>query len=195
MISLVKYPIAIKWFGDSLVESTAANNPLTERVTVKLSKSFNPYISVENYGIGGQEALEIATRLFRYPVYPGDIFGIWAGRNDVLDVGKTATSIADTIKTMTDYIKTNRYFVMSVLPATDGSEDVGSDNYNKVIALNTELSSRYGDKFIDVVSLVTNPIYHGDAFHLNAAGYNLVVPKVVENLVNRNLIPEQYIIQ
>lgn len=119
---------------------------------------------------------------------------IWSGRNNATDPTTVKSDIAGMVSTLTS----SNYVVLSVLNAS--TETVGTGTYNTIIALNNDLKTTYGSKYLDVRSyLVSNynpsipqdvtdhsndvvpSSLRADTIHLNQAGYDLVAQYIYNN--------------
>lgn len=131
-----------------------------------------------------------------------------AGRNDY-GIGGVDSVIRNRVvnanRAMVDYLTTPYFVVLSNLTTT--SETTGTRGYNNVIAVNNQLASLYGDRFLDIRRwLIDNglaalhitptsadlaaiagdtlpPSLMIDSIHWNAAVAELVADKVYERLV------------
>lgn len=123
---------------------------------------------------------------------------IWSGRNDGLSTRTAVIATRDNILAMADKLSVlnKRFLVMSVL--NGAGETTGTGAFNQFAALNAELLTTFGDRFVDVRSYLVNfgladagitpttqdntdvagntvPVsLRSDGIHLNAAGYTLV---------------------
>jgi hypothetical protein len=149
--------------------------------------------TVNARGVGGQTSSQIKDRMIAEPARWGDFTILWAGRNNY---GSPDTVKAD-IATMVSKLTTTNFFVISICNGDWASEWVGGAGYATMAALNADLKTTYGAKFVDIRKMLVdsyNPslpqdvIDHahdlvplslrGDSLHLNDAG-NLVVANAI----------------
>ena len=107
---------------------------------------------------------------------------IWVGRND----SQYNNTIED-IKAMTEG---NNAFVLSICNATWDEE--GSELYERIERLNTELRNFYGDRFIDVREVlykdsenIPSEEFLSDGVHLNSRGYEVVGKYVAQKVLEK----------
>lgn len=130
-----------------------------------------------------------------------DIHIYWAGNNNPTQTDQIMADIASMVLAQT----TNRYLVLGLL--NNDSAGPGSTIQNGVIATNTALAARYGNRYVDVrayllayglidAALTPTPtdtanIANGivpaslrvDTIHLNDAGYAVVAQYVADRLI------------
>ena len=104
---------------------------------------------------------------------------IWVGRND-----SQYNNTIENIKAMTEG---NNAFVLSICNATWDEE--GSELYERIERLNTELRNFYGDRFIDVREVlykdsenIPSEEFLSDGVHLNSRGYEVVGKYVAQKI-------------
>ena len=76
---------------------------------------------------------------------------IWAGRNDVSNAISIFT-IEAAIAAIVAWHSPKPYIVIGIANAE--GESYGTSNYNQIVALNHALASTYGDKYVDIRSLL-----------------------------------------
>ena len=107
---------------------------------------------------------------------------IWVGRND-----SQYNNTIENIKAMTEG---NNAFVLSICNATWDEE--GSELYERIERLNTELRNFYGDRFIDVREVlykdsenIPSEEFLSDGVHLNSRGYEVVGKYVAQKVLEK----------
>ena len=107
---------------------------------------------------------------------------IWVGRND-----SQYNNTIEYIKAMTEG---NNAFVLSICNATWDEE--GSELYERIERLNTELRNFYGDRFIDVREVlykdsenIPSEEFLSDGVHLNSRGYEVVGKYVAQKVLEK----------
>lgn len=107
---------------------------------------------------------------------------IWVGRND-----SQYNNTIENIKAMTEG---NNAFVLSICNATWDEE--GSELYERIERLNTELQNFYGDRFIDVREVlykdsenIPSEEFLSDGVHLNSRGYEVVGKYVAQKVLEK----------
>jgi lysophospholipase L1-like esterase len=201
-IATLSSPIAA--WGDSLTQGTftTVNTPYPTQLS-----QISGYV-VFNGGVGAQTSAQIATRM----LLAGDKYTwptiIWAGRNDISGTLSTDEPIIDAnIALMVSALQSvgnNNYIVMSILNGE--GEGTGTNNYNEIIQINSDLATIYGSHYVDVRSyLVQNGLgvagitpsaqdltdisndvpptdLRYDWLHPNTAGYGVVAQDVYANM-------------
>ena len=169
--------------GDSLTAGTGALVG-SEYYPSVLGTLFNPPRAVFGYGVGGETAEQILTRVTNFgPAELREILVIWAGRNGVLSVA--ASEIVADIQEMADRALDDRYLVLTVPFKTDGTEDAEDANGITVAALNTLILSTFGDRAVDIATLAgRDDAKRADGLHflpsLQADTAEAVYDKIVE---------------
>lgn len=164
------YNRAIHCYGDSLTVGTSGwSYTASGRWPVRLSAMFRPPRPTYNFGGGGETAAQIKTRFLARTDRSPKFYIFWAGRNGVLDT-TLSTIIAD-IQSMIDDIGTgSNYLVLTVPPKTDGTEDPGDTNGDKVIALNALIMAAWPGHVLDInVTIGTDSGDRTDNVHLTEA--------------------------
>ena len=153
-------------------------------------------IKVMNYGVSGQTSTQIRDRMLRDSL-PGQAAIIWAGRNNYGDTAQVKTDIDAMVKKLGN----KRYLVLGILNGDEANEWRGNPGYQMIVELNNELSTIYGDRFIDIRSYLvsnydkTSPAdsvnvandvvpasLRDDFLHLNNKGYELVAEKIYQKI-------------
>ena len=180
----------IAW-GDSLTAATTGN---TKYTTQLYSKSG---LYIENQGAGGETSTQIKTRMlaatskYSWPTI------IWAGRNNYSD----PTQVKADIAAMVAALGHTNYLVLSILNGDYSNEYSGQSDYSTIIQLNSDLSTTYGTRYVDVRAyLIANydsnvaqdvtdygndvppSSLRADGLHLNSTGYGLIAEKINENI-------------
>lgn len=189
--SLRPFNTIIGW-GDSLTKGIGGKGVSYPKQLSSLAS-----IKVINKGIGGQTSTQIKNRMiaeshyFNFPVI------IWVGRNNYKDNAKVKADIAEIVSKL----KHTKYLILSIINADRHTEFKGTENYNKIVQLNSELQKLYSTQYINVRSfLVSNydatndkdlenykndvipSSLRSDDIHLNAKGYSLVAKLINDNL-------------
>jgi lambda repressor-like predicted transcriptional regulator len=118
---------------------------------------------------------------------------IWAGRYNTWKRETIKTDIAE----MVESLGHSSYLVIGLINADNGLESKGKDNYNRIIAINNDLSETYGAHFIDARTYLisqydkNNPIdvkdheldvvpasLRSSILYLNVKGYKMVAGQV-----------------
>jgi hypothetical protein len=145
--------------------------------------------------------------------YRNRVWGIWVGRNNFLDGLDPQLIIRDTDLIVRRAISLGqRYVVLGV--TNTSSEPRGSANYNTIVAINSVLAARHGDRFFDIRKWLVNlgltqagltataddltdiaadvipRQLRSDGTHLNTSGYMLALrPKVTRLVAAHAFIP------
>jgi lysophospholipase L1-like esterase len=152
-------------------------------------------ISVYNGGIPSDTSTQIKNRFIAATDAHSTPAIIWAGRNNVASPTTIKADIAEMVAALT----TTNYIILGVTNAA--SEPINTDNWITITTLNTQLSTLYGNRFIDIRSWLIslyNPMLpqdvidhnndviplslRADNVHLNAAGNEQVALKIIDNL-------------
>lgn len=174
----------IQVWGDSIAAGISGSIEQPYRWTNRLERMFRPARSVQNFGVGGESAAQIRARMVAWLPTNNQIIGIVAGRNGVLTL--TPAEIVADIQLMIDHVGDDRYFVTTVLPILDGSEDPGDANRTKVNTLNALFASTWPNNVIDWVSLLdSTSLRNGDFTHVTAAGQALQAQLVYDFIVDK----------
>lgn len=175
-----------------------------------LSYSMSPILSalydersVYNRGIPGDSSTEIKDRMIAEPDKHGFVSSIWAGTNNRTAPETIKADIASMVAALGD---NDHYVVIGLMGLSD--DIAGTDNYNTIIQLNTDLAALYPDKFIDIRSyLIANGLselgitptaqdtadlandivpdsLRIDATHLTSDGYSVVCNQVINFIDN-----------
>jgi hypothetical protein len=157
---------ALDFIGDSLSAQNGARFP---RTTAQLGhdRQFNVY------AIGGQTSATIADLFAGVPVGNDAVGVIWVGRNNV-PIGDKALDDASRIA---GRFESGRYVVVGILPGRYKADQPGQLNRAKLDKANTALRDHFGDRFVDVVGLLSCDDYQ-DNIHLTDAGYDKVARAV-----------------
>lgn len=156
-------------FGDSTTEASAGGIPEGNRWPALLGTRFAPARLIQNRGVGGERSDQILTRVQALPANPKMNCIFWAGRNDVSQGVAQATTLSN-IAAMVTWCGHSRYRIIGVTAKTDGTENIGSAARTAILALNAQLATTYGPKFIDISGLDDNDSLRADGLHFNAAG-------------------------
>lgn len=117
------------------------------------SKASNA-MNIFNFGIGGQNSTQIATRMLADTLHVDDNVVIWSGRNDIPPSGGSVpAAVVTNIQNMVAHLGSNqRYLILSVVnfPA----EVAGTDKYNSIIGLNALLASTFPGNYLDIRTLL-----------------------------------------
>jgi len=186
--------VRIACWGDSLTAGDLAI-PYPTQLQLLVPRSV-----VFNGGHSGNTSTQIAERMLAATDKYGDIAIIWAGTNNSRDKETVKSDIARMVAALTSNPK--RYVVIGVYNSAAGP--IGSDEYNAIVALNSDLGSIYSTRFLDIRTyllaaydpsqaqdvadrsreiLPSSLRLPGDTVHLNTAGYG-VVAREVARLVN-----------
>lgn len=171
---------AIAFWGDSFTSGAGATaqNAFPTVLAANLGAGYY------NGGIGGQTSTEIKDRFIADVTgkkYLTNVF--WLGRNNYASV----VAVKDDIAACVAATESGRYLVLSIL--NGATEDNTTPEYATIEALNADLASIYGDRFVDVKSYLLTKGNGGtadndniaagivplslrsDGLHLNDAGY------------------------
>lgn len=185
MVGRIRQPAkdgGVDIWGDSLVQSSAGGVAEADRWPQRLGTLFSPRRVACNWGVGGERSDQIAARQLVYPA--GKIQGIWAGRNDVSQGTPQATTLAQ-IASMVAHVGDTRFFVLSVIAKTDGTEPAGSAPRDAILALNAALAAAYPANFISVFTALDDPALRNDGLHLTVAGQRIVEAAVFQFLTTK----------
>lgn len=183
------FPDVVAW-GDSLTAGSGVEGRSYPSQMAALTTR-----RVVNHGIGGESAMQIFQRFQATPALHDHTTVIWAGRNDVASANSAAT-VSDWIRKMVALLPHDRYLVLSV---TNGShEPVGATGYNRILAINESLREAFGDRYLDVRSLLVDaatpeeagarssdvppPSLLLDNIHLNERGHAIVASAVLARI-------------
>jgi lysophospholipase L1-like esterase len=184
--SVSRKDIGIVCYGDSLTQGSGAS-PASNGYPQQLSALCG--VGVTNKGIAGYTSTQIRAVYFANTDTTAEMTHVlWIGRND----GGEQSTIIPNVAAIASRIKHGRYIVLSIINRSDGTENKGSSAYNAIIAANAALQAAYGDRYLDVRSLLVggvnasvdapDPATSADGLHLTSAGY-----AIVANAVNAKL--------
>jgi len=176
-------------WGDSLTQGpTVGNYPQM----IDQESNFAVY----NGGISGETSTQIKARMLAQTSKYGDIAVIWAGRNNWF----TPVDVKADIAAMVAALTTDHFLVLSVI--NSATEANPSAAYDIIAQLNSDLSTLYGSKYLDIRSILVsnyNPAYAqdvldhaadfppysllSDTLHLNTAGYRIVASEVMNKIL------------
>lgn len=115
-------------------------------------------VPVYNEGIDGQTSSQIAVRMLAAKNMYGDTDVFWAGRDDYKQRSDPELQILANIASMVNALTSSpkRYLVLSV-PNGDGIWDLkGTQDYNRIMALNSALAAAYPDHYLDIRSYLVS---------------------------------------
>lgn len=159
-----------KCAGDSLTAGTGANT----------AKSYPSQLAsllgrpVENFGIGGETAQQIAARVIENRHDKGRIHIFQMGRNNV-GTGSFQADVLAALSSCVAALGHNKFLIGSVTPMT--TETIGTANRTAIIACNAAIAAAYPANYVDTLSaLATNAGEipagsYSDSTHFNGAGY------------------------
>jgi len=115
-----------------------------------------------------------------------DILIIWVGRNDTaLSLETTLANIASMVACVsTEPIYGKRYLVLTILPKTDGTENVGSAERTALDAKSDAIIAAYPNNYVDVRTIpgILLDASRADGLHLTGTYYALVAAAVHDAL-------------
>jgi hypothetical protein len=131
--------------------------------------------------------------------YRDDLTLFWMGRNNYPDT----QVVTDDIRACTSYLTTEHFLVLSVLNGNYAGEQRGGTRYQAIETINLGLQAEFGDRYLDVRSLLVAAFDPTDAkdvadheadrppsslradnIHVNAAGAARVAAAVEERLID-----------
>lgn len=139
----------VSW-GDSL---TSGNEDATGISYPGVLYILLPHHTFYIKGFPGFTSSQILTQFQSGQVYYPIFNIIWSGRNDWPSGFPNTLS---NITTMTNSLYLNRFLVLSIINGNDPGEQKGNTNYNNLITLNSNLSSQYGNSYLDVRSYLVS---------------------------------------
>ena len=169
-------------WGDSLTAGiTGMNNNSHLRWTALLGRMFRPPRTINNQGVGGESAAQIAARMTDYVPINTQIQLLWAGRNGVLSL--SPASIVASIQTMVAAAASGRYLVFTVPYYTDGTEDPTDASGILVTALNNLIKSTWPNNYFDAAAtLGYDDSLRYDGIHMLASGQALIASALYSRL-------------
>jgi lysophospholipase L1-like esterase len=115
-------------------------------------------VPVYNEGVDGQTSTQIAARMLAATNMYGDTDVFWAGRNDYKQPSDPESQILSNIASMVNALTSSpqKYLVLSV-PNGDGIWDLkGTQDYNRIMALNSALAAAYPHHYLDIRSYLVS---------------------------------------
>ena len=179
--------IGIQAWGDSLTEATAGGNPFYARWPTLLGAMFKPGLAVQNMGVGGETPTQIALRQVNYIKTNTQINILWPGRNGIVYVPQDPILVP--LAQMVSHVGDDRFIVLSIINRADGTEAVGSDAYNAIIAMNSQIQTLYPNNYISVIELLQSNSLRTDGLHLNAAANQIIATQIYNFIKTKNWIP------
>ncbi|GAB3898148.1 arylesterase [Larkinella knui] len=127
-------------WGDSMTEGSPGNSYLIEL------QKLTGY-QVVNQGKSGETSTKIAQRMLADKEKHAYNTIIWVGRNNYLEPDNVKADIAAMVKALGH----KRYLVLGILNGSFGTnEDVFGAGHEAIMKLNGELSTLYGDHYINI---------------------------------------------
>lgn len=170
-------------WGDSLTAGAGGTTAYPQRLAAAMFRG------VYNGGVGGETSTQIKTRMLADAAQHNRWINLlWLGRNNFSDPTTVKADIASCIANL--YTGNTRYLVLSVLNSS--AEGTGSGNLTTILALNADLATLYGSRYVDVRAYlltkgdggptdnadIANGVIptslRSDAIHLNDTGYQHV---------------------
>jgi hypothetical protein len=180
-------PSSIALWGDSMVPGIAR----------AFGYMWSPSREIFDGGIGGQTSQEITARTTADTDHRDWITIYWMGHNNDNQPEQIKADFAASIAHLAP--GNNHFIVLSVLNKGDGTEDRGSDAYNRVLKLDSDLAAIYPDNYLDLRSFMvaqSNPAdpqqaddlrrdvpsssLRFDGIHLHGAGDEVVGQKIID---------------
>lgn len=162
----------VAFWGDSLANGSAPY----------LSSHYTPALTVYNGGVGGENALQILTRMQADTLYRQRIGILWDRQNLP---GGTNQDWVDYMVACVALFESGQYIVISDINKTDGTEDVGSAWRTNQIERNGLLAAAVGTHWLDLVDLLDNDSLRNPADHLHpttTAVTTIIVPAIAQKL-------------
>jgi hypothetical protein len=132
-------------WGDSLTAGTGATSAATAYPAV-LANAGARGRWFKNQGVGGDTSTQIRTRFFAAPSeYLNATTIFWAGRNNYTD----GVTVKADIAAMVAALPHSRFLVASIINGNYATEYIGQPDYITMMALNSDLSSIYGGRYVD----------------------------------------------
>lgn len=168
-------PISEKYcvWGDSLFQSSDVINLLSNDLDC----------AIANHAVSGDTSTATKDKFIADTALYGARHIIWTGRNNF---AASATVLSD-IATMVAAI-TGAYLIVGVLKADNES----AGNITTIDGINADLSTAYGDNFIDVNSLLTAESTRTDHIHLSCSGSRIVRDALLAKIIALGL--DEYIV-
>jgi lysophospholipase L1-like esterase len=185
-------PSSIALWGDSMVPGIAR----------AFEYMWSPPRRIFDGGIAGQASPEIAARATADVDHRDWITIYWMGHNNITDPERVKADLAASIAHLAP--GNDRFIVLSILNNGDGSADRGSDRYNTVLKLDSELAAAYGNNYLDIRSFMvaqSNPgnpqqaeelrrdvpssTLRFDGIHLHGPGDEVVAQRLIDFIRGR----------
>lgn len=136
-------PVAVAFFGDSLMDGTGATT-FAGSVWAVVGNAFSPARPGLKIAVGGSTSTDIKNLFDGRPELRNVPSVIWAGRNNFASGATVKADIAAMVAALT----TDKYAILSVINAS--GEANPSTGYTQITTLNSELAAIYGAHFLDV---------------------------------------------
>lgn len=146
--------VPIACWGDSLTQGNQ------DRTGVSYPSALQQLLGVPVYneGIDGQSSAQVAARMLAAKNMYGHTDVFWAGRDDFKQPSDPESQILANIASMVNVLTSSpkRYLILSV-PNGDGIWDLkGTQDYNRIMALNSALAAAYPDHYLDIRSYLVS---------------------------------------
>ncbi|MDB6078754.1 MAG: hypothetical protein JWO82_2501 [Akkermansiaceae bacterium] len=136
--------------GDSYTAGTGGQTPYPT-----LLRSLFKRGEFQNRGVGGDTSTMIRTRFDLIPQYWNLPYILWIGRNNLGDPTTVKADIAYIVSQLRSVQGANaRFLILSILNAP--GEGIGTANYATLIQLNADLGTIYGDRYLDIRTILVN---------------------------------------
>jgi len=181
-----KSAMRLQCWGDSLTAGTGGV-PYPEQLGELFDWTF------ANHGVGGETSTQIRSRMVADTGSHEHATIIWAGRNN----SHAQTTVLADIAAMVDALPHRNFLVLSILNGDFPGEHLNAPVWTDITTLNQQLAATYGDRFVDVRTLLVarfdptlaqDVIDHGndvppaslrsDPLHLNSTGYRIVAETI-----------------
>jgi lysophospholipase L1-like esterase len=149
-----KQETAVACWGDSLTQGNQDLTGVSYPGVLPQLLGFTVY----NEGIDGQTSTQIAARMLAATNMYGDTDVFWAGRDDYKQGSYPESQVLSNIASMVNALASSpkRYLILSV-PNGDGIWDLkGTQDYNRIMALNSALAAAYPNNYFDIRSYLVS---------------------------------------
>lgn len=173
---------AIVFLGDSLTQGAGVSSfsdTFPMQVLAKLRPQNRRY---EIYAIGGQTSTTLRELFIEETIPKDSVMVIWIGRNN--DLSKPNVVIDD-INRVIQAHSVSRFIILSILRGRYKAEQPGEGRYLRIVDLNRQLKSTFGENYVDV-SEQLNCNDRVDNIHLNSVGYSKIAAAVTKVLLSKS---------
>ena len=166
----------VVWIGDSLTQGSLGDNNFNKNNPQAPWRVLGDISGWKVWGVGfyGYNTSDI---LWAYTEYdgltdPGYIYVFWVGSNDFRESPGNVDSVIEQTDRFISVHEIDKYLILG----TTNRGDMDPDAY---VGINSRLSNRYGDRYLDIMPCVE---YEYDGVHLTVDSYKKVAEAVYRKL-------------